>query len=445
METEKPYILYVDDEKSNLEAFVSVFRREYHVLTATTALEGLDILKREPIEIVLTDQRMPAMTGVQFLERVIAENPYPIRMIVTAYTDIQDVIEAINTGKVFAYINKPWNENEVKQILDGAIQLYRLDKKNRELIEQLQKNDLALRKLTETLEEKVMVRTQELEALQEELLVTAHQAGMADVAANVIHNAGNVLNSINVSVSLLTKKIRTTKLAYLEKCSEMFQTHKEDIGTFITKDPKGSCLPDYIQNLAEYWKKEHEVIVDELGLLDKNIQYLTDIILVQQSLCGNFELEQPVDLESLINDSLKMCAINFKEHHITVNKDLGHFRPVLLNRIKIIQILINLILNAKEALAESNIENKTLSIKASLVAEETIKIDVSDNGVGISPEKINLIFTHGFTTKKNGHGFGLHSASLAAKELHGALTVHSEGIGKGATFSLELPYKIATK
>lgn len=134
----KPAILYVDDEPSNLTAFMAAFRRQYNVFVANSAAEALEILRKEKIQVIVTDQRMPEMTGVQFLEAVIPEFPNPVRMILTGFTDLEAIIKAINTGHVYRYITKPWEQRDLKLILDSAVNLYSLEQKNRELIEKLQ-------------------------------------------------------------------------------------------------------------------------------------------------------------------------------------------------------------------------------------------------------------------------------------------------------------------
>lgn len=120
------HILYVDDELNNLISFKATFRQHYTLHIAKSAEEGFEILKNHPIQVIITDQRMPEVTGVQFLEKVIPDFPDAIRMILTGFSDIEDIIKAINTGQVFRYITKPWDYNELKMTIDNALQLYDL-------------------------------------------------------------------------------------------------------------------------------------------------------------------------------------------------------------------------------------------------------------------------------------------------------------------------------
>jgi class 3 adenylate cyclase len=137
MATEKVKLLYVDDEENNLISFRATFRREYEVFTAIGAEEALNILHREIIPIIITDQRMPGVTGIQFLEKVIPEFPDTVRMILTGFSDVEAIIQAINTGRVFRYITKPWDEKELKMTIDNAIHLFQLQQRNKQLIGQL--------------------------------------------------------------------------------------------------------------------------------------------------------------------------------------------------------------------------------------------------------------------------------------------------------------------
>lgn len=130
-------ILYVDDEANNLIAFKANFRNYYNVYTSESAAEGLQILKENKIHIIITDQRMPNMTGVEFLESIIKEYPDPIRMLLTGYVDISAVIEAINKGQVYRYIMKPINVDDLKITIDNAFEVYSLREENKELMKSL--------------------------------------------------------------------------------------------------------------------------------------------------------------------------------------------------------------------------------------------------------------------------------------------------------------------
>ena len=157
----KPSILYVDDEEDNLFVFKSAFRRDYNIFTALSGVEGLEIFKKEKISVIITDQRMPHMTGTQFLQQI-PEDTMSIRMIMTGYSDVEAVIDAINTGKVYRYITKPWDKDELKVTIDNALEALSLRSKNIQLIEEL-------REANENLEQKVIERTAEVNRQKEEI------------------------------------------------------------------------------------------------------------------------------------------------------------------------------------------------------------------------------------------------------------------------------------
>jgi serine phosphatase RsbU (regulator of sigma subunit) len=164
-----PPILYVDDEQDNLTVFNSAFRRDYEVHLATSGAEGLEILKKHEIQLIITDQRMPEMTGIQFLEKIIPEYPDCIRMILTGFSDIEAIIQAINTGRVYRYITKPWSKEELKMNIDKALETYHLREQNRQLIEDL-------KEANQTLEQKVIDRTRKIEAQNQEITCSIQYA-----------------------------------------------------------------------------------------------------------------------------------------------------------------------------------------------------------------------------------------------------------------------------
>jgi signal transduction histidine kinase len=173
--------------------------------------------------------------------------------------------------------------------------------------------------------------------------------------------------------------------------------------------------------------------------LSKNIEHIKDIVAVQQNYATHVGLTEPVQVINLVEDALRMNATTLERHEVRTVRQYDAHPPVIqANKHKIIQILVNLIRNAKQACDESGKPDKQLTIRV-YNGNGSVKISTSDNGVGIPPENLGRIFNHGFTTRKDGHGFGLHNAALAAKEMGGELRVSSPGQGQGAVFTLELP------
>jgi PAS domain S-box-containing protein len=281
----------------------------------------------------------------------------------------------------------------------------------------------------------------ELKAVHDQLLETSRRAGMAEVATSVLHNVGNVLNSVNVSSSLIREKIKKSRVTNLNKVAALLQEQRGNLANFFASDSRANQLPDYLSQLTSHLAGERDEMLQEVASLVRNIEHIKEIVAMQQSyakVSGISESLFPVDL---VEDALRMNAGAMERHQVQVIREFSETPPISVEKHKVLQILVNLMRNAKYALDEGKMEPKEMRLRIEKKDENFVRICVIDNGVGICEENLTRIFNHGFTTRKEGHGFGLHSGALAAKELGGALIAHSEGIGKGATFTLELPYQ----
>lgn len=279
--------------------------------------------------------------------------------------------------------------------------------------------------------------------LNQEFVATARRAGMADVATSVLHNVGNVLNSINVSVNLLMERIQRSRLDGLNQVAELLQKSVDKKEPVFGEDEQGKKLSEYLVQLADYWKSERTTALTEFALLHKNVEHVKDIIAMQQSFSGTAGVIEPVALTDLVEAALKINSPSLEKFHVSVKRDYAKLPQVLIDRVKLQQILVNLISNANDALkseADNAQDEKQLTLSVKLNAEQKIEIKVADNGCGILTENAERIFSHGFTTKPSGHGYGLHNSALYAKEMRGSLTAFSEGMGKGSVFTLEIPY-----
>jgi len=276
-----------------------------------------------------------------------------------------------------------------------------------------------------------------------ELQSVSRQAGMAEVATGVLHNVGNVLNSINVSASLVTEKLRQSKVLNLAKAAALMSEHADDLETFISKDEKGRKLPGYLTKLADHLANEQVEIIEELRSLTENVEHIKVIVSMQQSYAGMSGLVEPVNVAEVLDDVLRMNAVSAERRGIVVVRKYDETAPVVVEKHKLLQILVNLVRNAGDALLESVDQKKRLTLRTGMNGDHRVRIEVVDNGIGIAREDLARIFAHGYTTKKDGHGFGLHGAVLAAKEMGGTLTADSDGPGQGATFTLNLPLKTA--
>lgn len=281
----------------------------------------------------------------------------------------------------------------------------------------------------------------EVEQLHKELLLASRQAGMAEVATSVLHNVGNVLNSINVSVSLVVEKLKSSKSANVAQIAALLADHAQDLAVFLAQDPTGRELPAYLKRLAGRLADERDLLLKETELIRNNLEHIKDIVAMQQSYAKVFGVVENIHPSALVEDALRMNAGALVRHDVQVVRDFDPAVPeIVVEKHKVLQILVNLIRNAKYACDESGRKDKLLTLRIRAHGERVCLI-ITDNGVGIPAANLDLIFNHGFTTRKEGHGFGLHSAALAATELGGSLVAHSDGPQQGATFILELPLR----
>ncbi|AKS06134.1 DAHL domain-containing protein [Pseudomonas trivialis] len=297
----------------------------------------------------------------------------------------------------------------------------------------------ALHAANETLEQRVERRTQQLKDAQSELLDSARQAGMAEIATNVLHNVGNVLNSVNISADLVTRKLRSSKALGLGKAMQLINERQGDLGTFFTEDEKGKLLPGYLNQLVDAIAQEQQGMADELAQLSKSVDHIKDIVSTQQSYAGASAVLEPVHISVLMEDALRMNAGALSRHNVTVVKHYGQVPEILADKHRLLLIMVNLISNAKYAMSNLSDRPRQMTLTVQPLNDDTLQISVKDEGEGIPAENMTRIFTHGFTTRKEGHGFGLHSCALAAVEMNGQLSAHSDGPGLGAVFTLTIP------
>jgi PAS domain S-box-containing protein len=275
------------------------------------------------------------------------------------------------------------------------------------------------------------------------LLTLSRQAGMAEVATGVLHNVGNVLNSVNVSAEVIANHVRNSELASLLKVTELLQAHASHLPSYLADDPQGKLVPDFICELGRCLGGEHEFILTEIASLTRGIDHIKQIVSAQQSIARGSNLMLPTEPTSIMDAAVLMNDRSLERHQIQIVREYEALPAMPLDKHKVLQILINLINNARQAIS-SNVADATrrltLIVRAHPTApQQRVQFIVSDTGIGISAEHLTRIFGHGFTTKNDGHGFGLHSAANAAREMGGSISVESPGRGMGATFTLDLP------
>ena len=279
----------------------------------------------------------------------------------------------------------------------------------------------------------------ELEKANASLVDSSRFAGMAEVATGVLHNVGNVLNSVNISGTVISERLRNSKTIELGKVAGLLTLQAADFAGFVARDPRGPHIPELISRVADALKAEHADLLEEVDSITRNIAHIKEIVSMQQGFAKGEGLVEALAIQTLVDDALKINAVSLARHRITVVQAFEEVPQVQVDKHLILQILVNLLRNAKQAIEESGREERRIIVKIQGSGAEFVKVTVRDSGSGIAAENLTRIFSHGFTTKKTGHGFGLHSAALAATGMGGALSAHSDGPGTGATFTLELP------
>ena len=280
----------------------------------------------------------------------------------------------------------------------------------------------------------------ERQSLHQQLITASREAGMAEIATGVLHNVGNVLNSVTVAATLAKQKLHQFRFSGIDRIAKMLSEHANDLAAYLSKDEKGRKIPEYLATVSEQLSADRQVIDAELGSVDRGIAHIKEIVSTQQSYAGTRELIEAVSLSEVVDDSLKMNVS--ERHEIDILTEYETLPAALADKHKLIQIIINLVRNAKQSVDEHG-GMKTITVRVMRVDGQWGRIEVEDNGLGIATENLPRIFEHGFTTKQDGRGFGLHHSAIAAKNMGGSLSCRSAGPGQGATFVLDLPLESA--
>ena len=393
-----------------------------------------------------------------------------MRFITEPITRLRDVTRNVTTDKDYSLRMEKTSEDEVGElIVSFNNMLEQIQNRDEALIEEKEKAEVSavsekkyaqeteetnkdleveirertrieneLQELNETLEDKVNERTSELKELNEKIGDIARNAGMAEVASGVLHNVGNVLNSVNVSASVIREQIRKTKAGNLSRVVDMLEKNKNNISEYISSDDKGKQIPKFLSLLATQLKEEKAGVFGELDELASNIDHIKNVISMQQSYAGSYGVRENVVLSDLVEDALRINLQGMGRHGVKVVKKYEEVSQLYIDKHKALQVIINLLSNAKHALVDS--DNKTRNIIIIISEHEGMaRLEVNDTGIGIDESDIPHLFEYGFKKRRDGHGFGLHHSALVANELGGKISVSSDGLGEGASFVLLLP------
>lgn len=390
-------ILYVDDEESNLRIFKNTFRKDYNILTATSGAEGLEVLNSQDVDLILTDQRMPGMSGIDFLKKAFSKYPELNRILVTAYSDYDVLREAVNELKIFQYVEKPWREEDIKTTINSALEIHRLKIENQNLTSSL------------------LVKNEELTRINKEL------------SAEIDRHKQTQLELIKEKE--YAENCNRLKSAFLANMSHEVRTPMNSIMGFVDL-----IFEDYI---SPETKREYMNIVQ--GSCSQLLHIIDNIIEISKIDSGNVELRKvKFEVNDVVNYVYKSFLAKVGQNislscHPTQESILIYNDPL-----KLEQVLKNLLDNAFKFTTKGNVE-----FGVQLEGDQ-VSFYVRDTGIGIDPENFNLIFErfsqleNAFSRKYGGNGLGLAISKAYIENMGGKIWVESE-LGKGSTFKFTIP------
>ncbi len=295
--------------------------------------------------------------------------------------------------------------------------------------------------------DEIGVLSREFDNMMEQLAIsraalvdTARQAGQSEIATGILHNVGNVLNSVNVSSGVIAKKTEELAIGDLEALNQIISENASDLVKFVSEDPRGQHFPPFLDALTSQIAQTRQTLTDEIGSLSQGIERIRSMVNSQQDYVRKTMVIEHVSLESQVKKALELSEkVEPFDRGLEVHTDLDELPKVPVDRHRLLEILVNLIQNARQAMEDRPGQTRRLSLSLKASGEDKVRIEVSDTGCGIAADALTRVFDHGYTTKPTGNGFGLHSAANAAVEMGGSLQAFSDGPDKGSTFSLELP------
>lgn len=400
LNTSLPTVLLVDDNPDMRTYIAEIIKSECNVLTAVNGEEGWELLQRQRVDLVLSDIMMPVLDGLGLTARIKKSTNYshlPV-ILVTARGGTEASTSGLDTG-ADDYIAKPFSAVELKARVRAAIRMANVQKQLRE---------------------------------------KSREAGMAIVATGILHNLGNILNGVTISSGLIQEKLLNSKIPKLQKVAELLQTHSNDLPSFITEDSRGQVLPAFITQLSEHLESELNSLIKETEALRACTEHVAGVISTQQEFAlPNRGIKEVISGNELMERAFTLSSGAFKLHSVEIICEFNCQTTVAVDCNKVIQILLNLIANAQQSVKAFKGNEQRVYLRTYSTGDR-IQLEVQDNGMGIAPHQLSRIFNQGFTSKKDGHGFGLHSSMNWAHELGGDIICRSDGPGLGATFILEL-------
>jgi len=370
------------------------------------------------------------------------------------FTDSKDgkregVFSAINHALVQTKRRYQWSFTNARgEVFPTDVELTGIEIEGKKFVQMVirdvterEKAQEELQNANENLELKVQERTKELNDLNSKIGEIARSAGMAEVASGVLHNVGNVLNSVNVSASLLKSQLKNSKIDHLEKLMVMLKENENNLCDFLDNDEKGKYVIPFLSELSGKLIHDQGEQVLELDSLIDNIEHIKNIVSMQQSHTGSMGVIENIRTSEVMDDAININMASVGKRGIKIIRSYEDDPEIAVDKHKLIQVLVNLVSNAGHAL--SNKESDKVIIAGIKKDKDSVIFYVEDNGVGIAEGDIARVFEFGFKKRKGGHGYGLHHSAIMSKEMGGEIQVKSEGLGKGARFELIIPIEVA--
>jgi two-component system, sensor histidine kinase ChiS len=395
----KPRVLVADDNPEMRAYLCEILREEFAIVAVPDGQRAWERLKTERFDAVISDVMMPHLDGFGLTSKIKAHAALahlPV-ILLTARGGVEATAAGLDAG-ADDYLAKPFAAEELRARTRAAVRL---------------------------------------SALHQKLHRQSRAAGMAEVAVGILHNLGNVLNSVNVSTALLEDRIRACPARGFEQVSELLAAHAADLAAFMSTDA-GKQLPAYMTELAAFVAADRRATAEELARLQRKLDHMKSVVAIQRRVATASGIDELFGIADAAEEALRLAAASAEHHGIEITCEHAQTPLVRGDRHKVLQIVVNLVKNAQEAVRAGASGHRRIAIR-SRRHDDRIQLIVSDSGVGITPAVHKQLFASGFTTKPSGHGVGLHTSSLLATELGGSLTCHSDGAERGATFVLELP------
>lgn len=286
----------------------------------------------------------------------------------------------------------------------------------------------------------------EQEQLRNQLGEAAYKIEMADVASTVLHNVGNVLTSVTVAANMVESVVDQSSVTLVNRMAELITTHQDDLGTYLTEDPKGKRIPPSLEKLGTHLVEEQRAILKEMKGLVRNIGHIKQIIASHQAMAKSAGQVEQIALVDVLSHAMELSFQPGDVKWMTVHRDYQEVPAVWVDQHQLLQILVNLLRNARQAMRQQKQESQEsqelrLCVHYQDAEKTAVAMTIQDSGVGIPPEHLSKMFTRGFTTKKDGNGIGLHSSIVAVQNMGGSMHVKSDGTGRGAMFTLIFPVR----